>query len=133
MMHSRVEERPTVRKALTMATKTDFMGAFHDAAGNFLHCPATKEKGRCFGLGSLQGCLTPMLQIRQICHNAFELPRNVYVRSLLFSWILIALVGSVLRGEEDSTLSVDVNVMNVLPTVRNKQGQIVHDLNQGEP
>jgi hypothetical protein len=36
MMHFRVEERPTVRKALTAATKTDLMDAFHDAAGNFL-------------------------------------------------------------------------------------------------
>ncbi len=71
-----------------------------------------------------------MLRIRQICHNVFELCRCIYGRGLLFSWILLALVGGVLRGEEDSTLSVDVNVVNVLATVRNKQGQIVRDLNQ---
>jgi hypothetical protein len=71
-----------------------------------------------------------MLQIRQICHNFFELCRRVFGRGFLFSWILLALVGSVLRGEEDSTLSVDVNVVNVLATVRNKQGQIVRDLKQ---
>jgi VWFA-related protein len=73
-----------------------------------------------------------MLQIRQICHNAFGLCRSVYGRGFLFSWVLLALVGSVLRGKEDSTLSVDVNVVNVLATVRNKQGQIVRDLNQGD-
>jgi len=73
-----------------------------------------------------------MLQTRQICHNIFELSRCVYGRVLLFSWILLALIGGVLRGEEDSTLSVDVNVVNVLATVRNKQGQIVRDLTQGD-
>jgi VWFA-related protein len=71
-----------------------------------------------------------MLQIRQICHNFFELSRRVYGRGFLFSWILLALVGSGLQGEEDSTLSVDVNVVNVLATVRNKQGQIVRDMKQ---
>ena len=71
-----------------------------------------------------------MLRIRQICHSPFELSRSVYGRVFLSSWILLALVGSVLRGEEDSTLSVDVKVVNVLATVRNKQGQIVRDLNQ---
>jgi VWFA-related protein len=71
-----------------------------------------------------------MSQIRQICHTPFKPCCSVYQRGLLFSWILLFLVGSAPQGEEDSTLSVDVNVVNLLATVRNKQGQIVRDLKQ---
>src|SRR5262245_47791483 len=73
-----------------------------------------------------------MLQIRPICHSISEFCRNLHGRTLLFSGIFFVVVGSVLQGEEDSTLSVDVNVVNVLATVRNKQGQIVRDLTQGD-
>ncbi len=51
-------------------------------------------------------------------------------RGFLFSWILLFFVGSALQGEEGSTLSVDVKVVNLLATVRDKQGQIVRDLNK---
>jgi len=71
-----------------------------------------------------------MLRIRQICHSPFELSRSGYGQGFLFSWIFFFLVTSAPQGEEDSTLSVDVKVVNVLATVRNKQGQIVRDLNQ---
>src|SRR6476646_1469504 len=73
-----------------------------------------------------------MSQMRQICHTPFELRCRVFRRGLLFSWIFLFLVGSVPQSREDSTLSVDVKVVNVLATVRNKQGQIVRDLNQDD-
>jgi VWFA-related protein len=73
-----------------------------------------------------------MSQMRQICHTPFELRCRVFRRGLLFSWIFVFLVGSVPQSREDSTLSVDVKVVNVLATVRNKQRQIVRDLNQDD-
>jgi len=41
-------------------------------------------------------------------------------------------IGWQLRGEDGSTLSIDVKVVNVLATVRNKQGQIVRDLSKDD-
>src|SRR5689334_13361767 len=109
-----------------------FRCGFRARQATFLHGGLLRRRDSILLAGFQQDCLTSMLQIRQICHNVFELCRCVYGRAFLFSWILLALVGSVLRGEEDSTLSVDVKVVNVLATVRNKQGQIVRDLNQGD-
>jgi VWFA-related protein len=42
------------------------------------------------------------------------------------------LTGWQLRGKQGSTLSIDVKVVNVLATVRNKQGQIISDLNKDD-
>ena len=53
-------------------------------------------------------------------------------RELLFSLVSILLAGRSLRGQQDSTLSVDVRVVNVLATVRNKEGQIIRDLNKDD-
>ena len=51
-------------------------------------------------------------------------------RAFLFSAVSIFLAGSALCGEQEDTLSVDVKVVNLLATVRNKQGQIVPDLSK---
>ena len=40
--------------------------------------------------------------------------------------------GRLLRAQQDKTFSTDVKVVNVLATVRNKQGQIVRDLTQDD-
>src|SRR5262245_49570716 len=40
----------------------------------------------------------------------------------------LLLANRALRGQKESTLSVDVRVVNLLATVRNKEGQIVRDL-----
>lgn len=53
-------------------------------------------------------------------------------RELLFSLGSILLMGGSLKSQEGSTLSVDVRVVNVLATVRNKQGQIIHDLKKDD-
>src|ERR1700722_866050 len=37
-----------------------------------------------------------------------------------------------LNAQQDKTFSTDVKVVNILATVRNKQGQIVRDLTQGD-
>ncbi|MFN8007433.1 MAG: VWA domain-containing protein [Terriglobia bacterium] len=51
-------------------------------------------------------------------------------RDLLLSSISTLLASRLARGMQESTLSVDVKVVNLLATVRNKQGQIVRDLNK---
>jgi VWFA-related protein len=58
--------------------------------------------------------------------------RGISRRELLSSLASIFVVGRWLKGQEDSTLSVDVRVVNVLATVRNKQGQIIRDLNRDD-
>ena len=55
---------------------------------------------------------------------------SVSRRSLLFSLISAFPAGGLLRGQKDTTFSSDVKVVNVLATVRNKQGEIVHNLNK---
>src|SRR5215813_12234791 len=49
-------------------------------------------------------------------------------RELLVSLGSLLLANRALRGQKESTLSVDVRVVNLLATVRNKEGQIVRDL-----
>jgi VWFA-related protein len=44
--------------------------------------------------------------------------------------VSIFLAGNTLRGDQEATLSVDVKVVNLLASVRNKQGQIVRELNK---
>ena len=39
--------------------------------------------------------------------------------------LLFAFAGPLLRAQKETTFSSDVKVVNVLATVRNKQGQIV--------
>src|SRR5579859_6779977 len=52
-------------------------------------------------------------------------------RGLLFS--MLPLAARCLKGDEkDTTFSTDVKVVNVLATVRNKQGQIVRNLSKEE-
>src|SRR5262245_23062924 len=51
-------------------------------------------------------------------------------RELLVSLGSLLLANRALRGQQDSTLSVDVRVVNLLATVRNKEGQIIRDLTQ---
>ena len=51
-------------------------------------------------------------------------------RGLLLSAVSLCLAGKTLRGDQEATLSVDVKVVNLLATVRNKQGQIIRDLNK---
>jgi len=53
-------------------------------------------------------------------------------REVLFSLASILVGGRWLSAQQDSTLSVDVRVVNVLATVRNKQGQIIRDLNKDD-
>ena len=55
---------------------------------------------------------------------------SVSRRRLLFSLISAFPAGGLLRGQKDTTFSSDVKVVNVLATVRNKQGEIVHNLNK---
>jgi len=61
-----------------------------------------------------------------------ESSEGISRRELLFTLASILVAGRSLRGQQDSTLSVDVRVVNVLATVRNKQGQIVRDLNKDD-
>jgi len=68
---------------------------------------------------------------RQGLQKIIESHDSVSRRELLFSLVSILLARS-LRGQQDSTLSVDVRVVNVLATVRNKEGQIIRDLNKDD-
>jgi len=56
--------------------------------------------------------------------------KNISRRELLFSLGSLLLASRSLRAEQEPTLSVDVRVVNVLATVRNKDGQIIRDLNK---
>src|ERR1035438_1092147 len=49
-------------------------------------------------------------------------------RRLLGSGLSILLAEKLLRAQQDSTFSTDVNVVNVFATVRDKKGQIVRNL-----
>src|SRR5579863_6924787 len=51
-------------------------------------------------------------------------------RSLLLAAFFPA--ARLIRGQQDTTFSTDVKVVSVLATVRNKQGQIVRDLNKDD-
>ena len=51
-------------------------------------------------------------------------------RGFLFSAVSILMAGRSLHGEQESTLSIDVKVVSLLATVRNKQGQIIRELNK---
>ncbi len=51
---------------------------------------------------------------------------------VLLVFLSLVPTGWQLRGEQGSTLSIDVKVVNVLATVRNKQGQIIRDLNKDD-
>jgi VWFA-related protein len=64
--------------------------------------------------------------------RAQECADRVSRRELLFSFASILMIGRWLRAQQESTLSVDVRVVNLLATVRNKQGQIIHDLNKDD-
>ncbi|MCU1272851.1 MAG: von Willebrand factor, type [Bryobacterales bacterium] len=55
---------------------------------------------------------------------------SVSRRRLLYSLISAGPAAGLLRGQKDTTFSSDVKVVNVLATVRNKQGQIIHNLNK---
>src|SRR5689334_15345336 len=52
-------------------------------------------------------------------------------RQMLFA-VSSLLAGTRLRGEPDTTFSTDVRVVNVLATVRDKQGNIVRNLTQND-
>src|SRR6266849_5919216 len=49
-------------------------------------------------------------------------------RGFVFSFMSVFPAGGWLRGQKDTTFSSDVKVVNVFATVRNKQGEIVHNL-----
>lgn len=53
-------------------------------------------------------------------------------RGFLLSVVCFALTGRPVPGEEQPTLHVDVNVVNVLATVRDKQRQIVRNLDKDD-
>src|SRR6266852_2565275 len=57
---------------------------------------------------------------------------SVSRRGLLLSLISGFPTGGLLRAQKDTTFSTDVKVVNVLATVRNKQGQIVQNLNKDD-
>ncbi len=62
--------------------------------------------------------------------NFAESGSGISRRGLLFSVVSLFLAGRTLRGDQEATLSVDVKVVNLLASVRNKQGQIVRELNK---
>jgi VWFA-related protein len=53
-------------------------------------------------------------------------------RGLLLAAVSLLPAGLPLRGQNDTTFSTDVKVVSVLATVRNKQGQIIRDLNKDD-
>ncbi len=53
-------------------------------------------------------------------------------RSLLLSVVSLFSAGRRLWGQKEPTFSTDVKVVNVLATVRNKQGQIIRNLNKDD-
>jgi VWFA-related protein len=63
-----------------------------------------------------------------------RIPRGECVsrRSFVSSWVSLFTARGLLRGQKDTTFSSDVKVVNVLATVRNKQGQIVQNLKKDD-
>ena len=61
-------------------------------------------------------------------HDAISVSR----RDILFSAVGFLGAAKRLRGWQDTTFSIDVKVVNVLATVRNKQGQIVQNLTKDD-
>ena len=53
-------------------------------------------------------------------------------RSLFESSLSFLVAGKLLRSQQDSTFSTDVNVVNVFATVRDKKGQIVRNLTKDD-
>ena len=66
-------------------------------------------------------------------HRPFHRARSTIMKcaSSFFSILLFLNIG-LSQSTQESTLSVDVNVVSLLATVRNKQGHIVKDLNQDD-
>lgn len=73
-----------------------------------------------------------LFMIRQGVDRAVESCEGVSRRGFLLSVVSLLLAGRPLRGQQEPTLSINVKVVNVLATVRNKQGQIVRDLNKDD-
>ena len=60
-------------------------------------------------------------------------PRSYYARrSLMVLAVLLTFPTILSVAQQEPTFSTDVNVVNVLATVRNKQGQIIRDLTQDD-
>lgn len=53
-------------------------------------------------------------------------------RALLVSLASLVWAGRPLRGQQEKTFSVEVKVVNVLATVRNKKGEIIRNLNKDD-
>ena len=56
----------------------------------------------------------------------------LYILTELLLLRLVLLAKRLLWSEQESTLSIDVKVVNVLATVRNKQGEIIRDLTKDD-
>jgi VWFA-related protein len=58
--------------------------------------------------------------------------RSYSRRRILFSTASLFSANSLIRGQQDATFSTDVKVVNVLATVRTKQGAFIRDLNKDD-
>src|SRR5437016_8013991 len=73
-----------------------------------------------------------MVMMRQGVKLPVESCDGVSRRGFLLSVVAFLLAGQPLSGEQEPTLSIDVRVVNVLATVRNKQGQIIRGLTRDD-
>jgi VWFA-related protein len=70
----------------------------------------------------------PKVQSLSLKQNVPRLPRL----SLLFFAVLLLLTDLPVRGQQGTTITLDVNAVNLLATVRDKHGNIIRDLTKDD-